>query len=180
MLRNIENQNYIDEYNIYKRHNRISRKKILSSKLFSHTEKTRLEQDLILSLVIRTTGSIEKIFSEYMNIFAENLCCPTFYNYFYAHFTKKGKGVKPSNLNGTFNLLNIKKISGVAGRPFTRGFNDLENLYKVRDSLAHGDSIIDTYNTVYLYCLYSFEYVVIDICTHLSTNLEEKMHDFAF
>ena len=112
-------------------------------------------QDIMISLIIKSTGQMELYFGDIMREFAIKHSSPIFYNFFEAKFMNGGKNANPENING---LLNIIKVEKIEKNNHMKEYTSLDTLYKLRNDIAHGNTNLINTPT--------------DIITHIETSLK--------
>mgnify|MGYP003297822441 CR=1 FL=1 len=96
----------------------------------------KIESDLRMNLIIKSTGVFENLFSDIILKFAIANSSQIFHDYFTNNFKNAGKNVSPEGIN---NLLKNINIDPVKRNENIAAYESLKSLYDLRNKLSHGD-----------------------------------------
>lgn len=117
----------------------------------------KIESDLRMNLVIKSTGLFEQLFSDIILKFAINNSSPIFHKYFENNFMKTGKNPDSERINGLLKAIDIAPVKR-AESPVA--YESLNSLYKLRNNLAHGElEFTETLEQITNYINHSIEFM---------------------
>lgn len=96
----------------------------------------KIESDLRMNLIIKSTGVFENLFSDIILKFAIANSSQIFHDYFTNNFKNVGKNVDPEGIN---NLLKNIKVNPVKRNENVEAYESLKSLYHLRNKLSHGE-----------------------------------------
>ena len=111
--------------------------KILEELVIDTKFKGKIESELRISLIIKSTRVLEKMFYDICKEFAIMHSSPIFHRYFEDNFAAKGKNVDTNRVNSLLKILGIREIKK-SDNPIA--FTSLNSLYNIRNESVHGNA----------------------------------------